>query len=86
MHDELTNAVGAHGFNWFGNSRSKCFNDATNKTGCNAIDVRGKCQNEGGPDWQVGFRSPFLFEYVLVSCTISSDYFVFRPWKQVRTI
>ena len=40
------------GFNFFGNSRSKCFNDETNRTGCNALDVRGKCQHEGGPNWQ----------------------------------
>ena len=40
------------GFNLFGNSRSRCFNDETNRTGCNALDVRGKCQHEGGPNWQ----------------------------------
>ena len=41
------------GFNWFANSRSKCFNDEKGTRGCNAIDVRGKCQSEGGPNWLV---------------------------------
>ena len=49
--EDIYRGVGAHGFNWFGNSKKKCFDDNKNTSGCNAIDVRGKCQRDGGPNW-----------------------------------
>lgn len=48
---EVYSGVGAHGFNWFGASKRKCYDDEKNITGCSAIDVRGRCQSEGGPNW-----------------------------------
>lgn len=41
--------VGPHGFSVWGHSSTLC----NNGTGCTAIDVKGDCQERGGPHWLV---------------------------------
>jgi hypothetical protein len=43
--------VGPHGFSVWGESKSICFNEMTNQSGCVAFDVKGECYSKGGPHW-----------------------------------
>jgi len=46
----LYKGVGPHGFSVWG-SNKLCKNDFKGTDGCNALDVRGPCYNEGGLHW-----------------------------------
>lgn len=76
LADPNYKGVGAHGFNIWSGSRSKCVKNPGGGlgTGCQAMDVKGKCQNEGGPHWlsQEAGTNPLRFHMVLYfSATIN---------------
>ncbi len=45
----ISQGVGPHGFSVWGHSSKLC----NNGTGCNAIDMKGECQDKGGAHWMV---------------------------------
>ena len=49
----LLKGVGPHGFSVWGHSSSLC----NNGKGCTAIDMKGDCQERGGPHWMVAETS-----------------------------
>ena len=52
VYGHLYNGAGPHGYSVWAHSNTRCRN-LQNGSGCNAIDMKGECQHDGGPHWMV---------------------------------